>query len=244
MNTRSLKPKHVTALVESWGQQGLSFGTQKNRLAALRWWAGKVGKVGVMAQENSTYGIGSRTYVAKTSKAQDLDLGKLARITDSYTRLSVKLQAAFGLRREEAIKFSPSYAIRDNHIQLKSTWTKGGRARSIPITNSEQRTLLKKVRTFAGNGSLIPPQLTYVQQLHRYERQLRTAGFNKLHGLRHAYAQQRYEELTGWKAPAAGGPSSKSLLANQSALDKDARETIARELGHQRESISAVYLGR
>jgi hypothetical protein len=65
----------------------------------------------------------------------------------------------------------------------------------------------------------------------------------KLHGLRHAYAQRRYKELTGWKAPVAGGPATKSLNEEQRALDRGARQTISRELGHDRISISAVYLG-
>jgi len=244
MGVRSLKQKHVIALTELWARQGISIGTRKNRLAALRWWAAKVSKVGVMTRENSTYGIGSRNYVARASKAKNLDGAKLDRISDPYTKLSIRLQAAFGLRREEAIKFQPSYAIRNGQIQLKSSWTKGGRARTIPITSNTQRQILKEVSAFAGNGSLIPPELRYVQQLQRYERQLRTAGLEKLHGLRHAYAQRRYRDLTGWKSPAAGGPASRSLGSEQRALDKGARETIARELGHGRETIAAVYLGR
>jgi hypothetical protein len=40
-----------------------------------------------------------------------------------------------------------------------------------------------------------------------------------MHGLRHAYAQNRYEELTGWSAPAAGGPASKSLTLKQREID-------------------------
>ena len=244
MGVRSLKQKHVMALTTLWERQGISIGTRKNRLSALRWWAKKVGKASVMAKANSTYGIGPRDYVARATKARALDEERLNRITDAYVRLSIRLQAAFGLRREEAIKFQPSYAIRHDHIHLKSSWTKGGRARSVPITTVEQRKLLAEVKAFAGNGSMIPPELRYVQQLRRYERQLRTAGLEKLHGLRHAYAQTRYDTLTGWKAPAAGGPASKSLSSDDRALDKEARETIARELGHGRESISAVYLGR
>ncbi len=83
-----------------------------------------------------------------------------------------------------------------------------------------------------------------VQHLHRYERQLRNAGLSKLHGLRHAYAQQRYCELTGWKAPVAGGPTSKLLNPEQRALDQQARAMISSELGHARAEISAVYVGR
>ena len=42
--------------------------------------------------------------------------------------MSVRLQAAFGLRREEAVKFEPGKAFRSDHIALKASWTKGDRA--------------------------------------------------------------------------------------------------------------------
>ncbi len=197
-----------------------------------------------MKADNEVYGISRREYVARESKAQALDENKLARIDDKYIRLSIRLQVSFGLRREESIKFNPSYAIQGDHIKLKSSWTKGGRARTVPIRSDKQRQLLVKVKSLAKGGSLIPAQLNYVQQLHRYERQLRSAGMTKLHGLRHDYAQQRYFEITGWRAPVAGGPASDSLTIDQRALDHDARATISSELGHARTAISAVYLGR
>jgi len=244
MRANSLRPKHVEALVKHWFKNGVTKGTIKNRMTSLRWWARKVGRRSVIANANSFYGIGSRTYVAKVSKAQALTEIQIYRIRDGYVRLSVRLQAAFGLRREESIKFSPSYAIQDDHIRLKPSWTKGGRERTVPITNNEQRRLLQQVKEYADGGALISPALDYVQQLHRYERQLRTAGLSKLHGLRHAYAQRRYEELTGWRAPVAGGPATKSLTTDQRALDLKARAVISQELGHSREAITAVYLGR
>lgn len=48
----------------------------------------------------------------------------------------------------------------------------------------------------------------------------------------------------GWAAPAAGGPGSKALTPEQRELDREARLTISAELGHEREQITAVYLGR
>tara|TARA_R110000782_G_scaffold140_2_gene343 strand:- start:3293 stop:4159 length:867 start_codon:yes stop_codon:yes gene_type:complete len=244
MQATSLKPKHVDALVSLWKEQNISIGTMKNRLSALRWWAGKINKPGIIAGDNSAYGIGKRTNVAEDSKAQYLTAKTLSRISDPYVRLSLKLQAAFGLRREEAIKFRPGYAIKGDHIKLKASWTKGGRARMVPITNGRQWALLAEVRKLTRGGALIPPTLKYVEQMNRYDHQVRMAGLKNPHGLRHAYAQRRYLELTGWKAPAAGGPASKSLSSDQRALDKGARETISQELGHCREQISAVYLGR
>jgi hypothetical protein len=70
------------------------------------------------------------------------------------------------------------------------------------------------------------------------------AGISRVHGLRHQYAQRRYRQLTGWKAPAAGGPTSKQLSVDQKALDREARLVVSRELGHEREQITSVYLGR
>ena len=244
MQSRSLKPKHVNALVAHWQDQDIGIGTLKNRLSALRWWAKKVNKPSIIAKDNTVYGIGKRECVAKESKALILDDKKLSLISDQYVRLSIRLQAAFGLRREESIKFSPSYAVQDDHIRLKPSWTKGGRARTIPIRNDEQRLLLEEIRALVKGGALIPAHLNYVQHLNRYQRQLRNAGLTKLHGLRHAYAQQRYLELTGWKAPVAGGPTSKQLTPEQLAPDYEARAIVSSELGHARAEIAAVYLGR
>jgi integrase len=244
MQARSLKPKHIDALVCHWKDLGLSVGTFKNRLSALRWWANKVGKADIIARDNNAYGIGNRSYVGKESKAHMLDGKQLEKVSDEHVRLSLRLQAEFGLRREEAIKFSPNYAIKDDHIKLKTSWTKGGRARSVPIRTDEQRQLLEDVRRFAKGGALIPPNKNYEGQLHRYERQVRDAGIKNPHGLRHAYAQRRYEELTGWRAPLAGGPSRSALSDDELALDRQARAVISRELGHDRTSITRTYLGR
>ena len=39
LQAKSLKQKHVLALIKLWEQQGLSIGTRRNRLSMLRWWA-------------------------------------------------------------------------------------------------------------------------------------------------------------------------------------------------------------
>ena len=244
MQSTSLKPKHVDALLAKWREQGISVGTLKNRLSALRWWAKKVNKPSIIARDNRAYGIGKKEGVAKESKAQQLDEKKLSLISDPYVVLSIRLQAAFGLRREESIKFSPSYAMQSDHIKLKASWTKGGRARTVPIKNDDQRQLLQEIKAFVKGGSLIPAELNYVQQLNRYQRQLRNAGLSKLHGLRHAYAQQRYFELTELVCSVVGGLPSKELNPAQRALDHEARAIVSSELGHARVEIAAVYLGR
>ncbi len=90
----------------------------------------------------------------------------------------------------------------------------------------------------------VPAERSYVEQLRRFEYQCAAAGAHRIHGHRHQYAQTRYRELTGWPAPAAGGPRSRDLTASQREADREARLTISEELGHEREQITAVYLGR
>ncbi|CAJ0851403.1 hypothetical protein R77569_00484 [Ralstonia mannitolilytica] len=75
----------------------------------------KVGKAGILPADNTKLGIADRRYATNESKAKELGDG-LARITDPYVRMSLRLRAALGLRREESIKFQPHYADRGDHI--------------------------------------------------------------------------------------------------------------------------------
>lgn len=243
MGKDSLKPKHIDALVKHWTEKELTPGTIKNRMAHLRWWAEKVNKGSIMSRVNETYDIPGRRYITNQDKSRNLDNSRLQGVTDRHVKWSLKLQSAFGLRREESIKFIASFADRGDKIVLKSTWTKGGKEREIPVRNEEQRKLLNDVKRFAGKGSLIPTNKNYIQQLRTYERNVSNAGFDRLHGLRHAYAQQRYEELTGWKSPIQGGPNRRDLPEELKQRDTDARLTISREMGHERLEIVAVYIG-
>jgi len=244
MTPRSLKPKHIEALVKHWFAQSLSIGMIKNRMATIRWWAHKVNKQNVVARSNEHYGIPDRRFITNESKAKSVTRSQLDKVRDEYVRMSLELQQAFGLRREEAMKFQPSFADRGDHLVLKASWTKGGRERVIPVRTEAQRDVLNRARRLAGFGSLIPSSRNYVHQLRVYEGNTLRAGLSHMHGLRHAYAQNRYEELTGWQCPAIGGRDRKSLTPEQREADREARLTISRELGHEREAVTSAYLGR
>lgn len=241
-----LKQKHISKLLERWKADGVSGATLKNRMSHLRWWTEKIGKQNLIPRTNAELGIGRRKYVTNQSKAVQVADEALSKVKDERVRLSLELQRAFGLRREESIKFQPSYAMAsgNDHIQLKASWCKGGRARVTPIRNDYQRDVLRRVAALAGSGSLIPKDQQYKEQLKRYENETNRAGLNKLHGLRHEYAQRRYKELTGWESPVKGGLNHKQLTPEQKEVDRAVRLTISEELGHSREAITAVYLGR
>ncbi len=245
MDAHSLKPKHVEQLVERWLAENLSPGTMKNRMTALRWWAEKIGKENVVARTNAAYAIPDRVYVTNVSKATELDFGKVEQIRDVFIQLSLRLQAEFGLRREESIKIVPKWADRGNCLVLKDSWTKGGRQREIPIRIIQQRQLIDEAKELAKGKSLVAPgYATYRDYLQHFRAESARVGIHAFHGHRHFYAQARYKELTGSECPARGGPTSKQFTAKRKAIDREAREVISHEMGHNREAITAVYLGQ
>lgn len=242
-----LKGRHVNTLVKRWLLEKKSTGTIKNRMSVLRWLFEKIGKPEVV-KDSAAYGIDNRQYVTNQNKSislTDLDLSKI----DPFIAQSLRLQKSFGLRREEAMKFQPLYALdgqkieNAKYIRLKSSWTKGGRARTIPIFSEKQRQELRNAYAIAvkNGGSMIPKEKSYKTHLASFERVTSALGVGQTHGLRHAYAQERYRTLMGFDCPAVGG--SRSLSTNEIVKDKEIRMLISEELGHSRINITSIYLG-
>src|SRR5216683_7948173 len=73
LHAQDLKGRHVSRLVQAWQDRGLAAGTMKNRMAALRWWAEKIGTASMIARDNSHYGIPDRQYVTNASKARTVE---------------------------------------------------------------------------------------------------------------------------------------------------------------------------
>ena len=249
-NIKDIKPKHVDYLVRNWQGKELNNATIKNRLSQLRYLSEQIKKPNLLPKSNHELNVAKRSYVAKESKA--IHFIDTTRFENPLIRYSIQLQQHFGLRREESIKFICSYADQGDYVQLKDSWTKGGIARTIPITTPEQRALLDEIKSIIGRGkSLIPEDKTYGSQRKVYDAAVQASGYKNLHGLRHAYAQRRYFEITseltkgnGWKPPFNGGPSQKSLDPEQKQADAAARLIISHELGHSRTQISTIYLSK
>ena len=241
-NVGRLKEKHVNALVAHWKASGVSNATMMNRMSDLRWLCEAFGR-GSVIKTNQAYGIGKRHY----QPAENVAIHKVdfERIGDASIRLSLELQRVFGLRREECLKIKPHVADKGDRLKLQASWTKGGIERLIPIQTPEQRAWLDRAKAFltSEDGSMIPPERSYIQQRKLYDKLAHEAGFQRLHGLRHAYAQRRYKELTGWESPRNGGKLKKEMGEQEKRLDYRARQTVSKELGHSRVGIARVYLG-
>jgi len=57
------------------------------------------------------------------------------------------------------------------------------------------------------DNSLIPVDTTYARYRERFKKACTQAVLTKRHGLRHQYAQNRYQELTGFACPVKSGPT-------------------------------------
>lgn len=237
---QSIKPKHVHTLLEHWQAQGLSTGTIKNRLGWVRWWTHKVNKASILPRTNRELGIENKQ---ASPKSRAKDIVDLPRLSNPRMQLALELMQNFGLRFEEALKLKPKIADQQTTLNLQASWTKGGRAREVPIRTDYQRQLLNQLAKVVGSGSLIPPHQSYIQFRKAMEHELAKAGIKNVHGLRHQYAQQRYHELTGWQCPQAGGPIYQELNDKEKRLDRQVRLMISEEIGHSRLQITKVYLG-
>jgi site-specific recombinase XerC len=158
----------------------------------------------------------------------------------------VELARELGLRSKEASLINSKAALSEalaRYAVTISEGTKGGREREVPITSERQLEALKTAAQAQGSDrSMIPHDQTWKEWREGTLRDAREIVQQHvgegLHGLRSAWACERYESLTGSPAPVAGGET-----VDREA-DREAREIIAAELGHGRTDVTNEYLGR
>ena len=156
-----------------------------------------------------------------------------------------ELARELGLRSKEAALLDASRALREaqqHGVITLSEGTKGGRERSVPMTDERQIEALSRAAAVQnGNRNLVPSEQTWAQfrggELRDGRESLQEARISGYHDLRAAYACQRYEALTGLPGPVLGG------LIQDRQVDREAREQISAELGHGRIDVVAEYIG-
>jgi integrase len=246
--------RHAQVLAALWESREYSASTLQKRfsvLAVFCRWIGKPGMLGdprMLLRDPTRY---DRTYQARWDKSwegQGFDVAEvLAKVQakDPVVALQLQLEAAFGLRTQEAMLLRPHLA--DQGEWLAVNWgTKGGRPRRVPIETPQQRQVLDAGKRQAPHkeSSTIPARYPLKAWKHHYYYVLRCCGITReqglvAHGLRHGYAHRRYETLAGQPCPVRGGKSSD--LSREA--DKAARVGVSHALGHARASITNAYCG-
>lgn len=248
----SLGGRHIRALTQLWEKRGLSPATLQNNLSIFRTLATWLGKAGMVEGPEKYFSSGAarRSTINRADKswtAKGIDVtAKLEQVhaKDARVALQLELQRVFGLRSREAMQLQPHRADKGPYLAV-NLGTKGGRDRVVPINTPEKRTLIERAKTFAHSklSSTSDPQKTLAQVKNHYYSVLRACGITRkdgmtAHGLRHEYANNRYQQVSGKASPVRGGQQ----MDRQT--DRVARLEVAEELGHSRESITTHYLGR
>ena len=199
-------------------------------------------------------GIPRRTGVVTLSKAtgSEAHAEQLDALSDRAAAL-LRLQRAFGLRFKESALLDAKGAARSaakHGFITVVDGTKGGRARTVPVSRPEQIEALVAAAAMQGKDRSMVPTERYIDFQRECYRE-----YGEWHGERHAYAQARYETLVGAPCPVAAsikhGKAHHTFLAERlglsirqaKALDAESRKIIAEELGHGRIGITNQYLG-
>ena len=125
----------------------------------------------------------------------------------------------------------------------KSTQTSPSRVRRlVPVTESAMIVLETAATLQSDRENLVPEDKRlpdFLASVRHYSTEaLKSHGLNNRHDLRAAYACERYQAITGVVAPVMEG----QRLCPKRA-DREAREVIVGELGHNRTDVVAAYIG-
>lgn len=254
-DVRQLKGRHVEALTKHWLSKGLSSSTLQNRLSTLRTFSSWIGKEGMVERTERYFPNHEATRTSINTQDKSWEVNGVSvkqklddlRALDERVALQAELQLQFGLRVKESIMLRPHLADKGSYLAV-SIGTKGGRDRTVPIDTPERRELIDRAKTFADRltASTADPGKSLKQALGHYSRVVAKAGLTKAqlgvtsHGLRHAFANERYAHYSGSRSPVEGG----NLKSQNWELDRFARLAVVEELGHSREDVSTHYLGR
>ena len=251
---RNLSDRHIRFMVRRWVARGLEPGTIQLYLSYLRnfaEWIGHRGMVLSPADYVDDPALVKRSYAAvedKSWSAHDVNPEtKIAEVAafDRFVGCQLLMAARYDMRVKEAVMCIPHAAEIDGQLEIKRG-TKGGRPRFVPIDTPEKRAALEaaKCAVESRSANLGRPGKSLKQNLARIRYVMKKFGITKAdlgitaHGLRHEYANDRYQQFAGAPSPVRGGPP----IARE--VDRAARLRLAEELGHSRENITAAYCGK
>lgn len=227
-------------------------------------WSGNAGLVSRFDECLNT-GTTARRLLAERDKsweANQVDINEaLLKVwaQEPWVAMCLLAQAAFGLRRREAVQLHPLRDIKleEGYLHVRDG-AKGGRPRIVPIDSDDRReaaiTLMdysrwcnvRAARAPYSRTPMPPEHMALHQALNRYSNIVRRAAGLTLddagvtgHGLRAGYVCQRLQEL-GITAVVRGGTG---LLDGDASATARALRQVSESVGHSRPQIVGAYAG-
>lgn len=260
---KNLGERHVAALIKDWWFiKKKKIKTIQNDLSRLRVFCRKIGKPGMIKSiEHYLPDVAKELLIVRQSatsskswSANGIDMSTKIHEVDDYDGrlgLMLRMELAFGLRREEVIKCDPHSQDFGHFFQVFPGQGKGGRWRNIPISTQEQRDLLAHVQTQTKKGSPMGWEFafngktaTLAQNIRRYENSMAALGFTKAqlgvtgHGLRAQFAENQCL-LQGLLPPSLGGTRAQTPKSDLIV----AKTKLTQALGHNNIQTVNAYVG-
>lgn len=150
-----------------------------------------------------------------------------------------------GMRFREASLFDPRAGLREAERTGKITVSEGvkggGNVREVPITSQRQIESLRTAANAMGSQkNMMAEGRNYKEHRNHSYNEFYAGGGRHFHDMRAAYACDRYQQLTGHLAPVLRGDGDPRPSRD---LDRSARATISKELGHHRIEVVGAYIG-
>ncbi|WP_418319685.1 phage integrase N-terminal domain-containing protein [Piscinibacter sakaiensis] len=262
---RSLRQKHVQAMVSIWQREPLAPATIQTYLSFLRGlalWLRKPGMIGPPA----SYGLQLAEYERHeyaqrdkswTPKGIDVDalLNEIA-LYDARACACMRLMQALAFRKKESLLIRPFVdvvpATETDLLVTQHTaeWFvdvhgKGGRKRWVAIDSQRARDAIANAQRIVPtrDAHMGDPNLDLKRNLRRLAYVMEKFGITDRdlgvtgHGLRHEVFNDGYEDRTGQPSPVRGGGPV------DPELDARARLAVAHLAGHARPRAAGAYLG-
>ncbi|MBE6091132.1 MAG: site-specific integrase [Clostridium beijerinckii] len=239
-NLNKIKSKHLLEYVEQMQEWGYSKSYVTTNLSAVRYFIDIMGGESNKLPSNKELSVDIRTKGDRIGANRAWRVEEVQRFIEFAESVGqnkyadmVRVGWAYGLRIHEVTRLNKNdlfNALAEKELTVKG---KGGLIRTIPLHDVD---LIKKLYNATPVGEKVfvkTNEKTHhvINNLQNYiirhqEKFVITVETNRsFHGLRHAYAQRRYQELV-----------------DIGYIDRNARIKVSRELGHFRIEITEIYL--
>jgi site-specific recombinase XerC len=243
-NMRNISDKHLEKYVQCMQELKLAPSTIKDRLTAVRFFHDKLDHTRHILSPNQKFELERRQFGGVNRAWRDSEYKaflKLCVLRENDRMASIAVLARNeGLRIHETLKIDRNAvekALQKGELTVKG---KGGKVRNVPLSQESREMLRERMqeiergqKLFVQSGEkthlVIKQCQNFINRNREYfqEERSRDQGESErisFHGLRHAYAQDRFEEFR-----------------KQGLNDYQARLAVSNLLGHERDDVTRIY---
>lgn len=237
----NIAPKHIFAYAEFLKEGGKAASTIKTDLAAIRFFHDQMPQVKYHTlPDNSMLDLERRSFgkVDRTWSEREFNrmIGKAWGEGREDYAAALCLARYCGLRIHEVFRLDTAAAERALKAGALTVKGKGGKVRTVPLTETPRIELTKMLaQTQRGHKLFVPDDMptdrainNFQCFIYRYRNEVQDADSHRpmtCHGLRHTFAVEQY------------------LACRKQGMDEHAAcRHVSRLLGHEREDVTRIYL--